>query len=113
MINGVGTDIIEISRIRDMMSNPKFLQKGFTDSEILYIENSPCRCAGIFCAKEAVAKALGLGLSKIGIKNIEITHTELGQPVANVVGFNYTFQISISHCSDYATAVAFCQKKGV
>ena len=108
MIKGIGTDITEIRRIKDAMSKEGFLEKVFNPEEIEYINGCPSRCAGLFCAKEAVSKATGLGLAKAGIKNIHISHTEEGVPTAKIEGTDYALHLSISHGKDYATAVAVC-----
>ncbi|MBO7209195.1 MAG: holo-ACP synthase [Clostridia bacterium] len=111
MIRGLGTDIVEIKRIEKAMAKEGFLEKVFNPEEIEYIKDNPLRCAGLFCAKEAVAKATGLGLSKTGIKNIHISHTKEGQPVVTVENCNYEFLLSISHSENYATATAICLLK--
>ncbi|MBQ4543004.1 MAG: holo-ACP synthase [Clostridia bacterium] len=108
---GIGTDIIEIKRIEKAMAKEGFLEKVFNPEEIEYIKDNPLRCAGLFCAKEAVAKATGLGLSKTGIKNIHISHTKEGAPTATVDGTEYVFHLSISHSENYATATAICLLK--
>lgn len=111
MIKGIGTDIVEIARIKEAMAKEGFLEKVFNPEEIEYIKDNPLRCAGLFCAKEAVAKATGLGLSKTGIKNIHISHTKEGAPVVTVTNCHYEFLLSISHEKHYATATAICLSK--
>ncbi|MCX7905065.1 MAG: holo-ACP synthase, partial [Caloramator sp.] len=65
MIVGIGTDIIEIERIkRAIERNRLFINKIYTENEIEYLKNKNTESyAGYFCAKEAVAKALGTGIS--------------------------------------------------
>jgi holo-[acyl-carrier protein] synthase len=114
-----GTDIIEIERIKKAIKSPRFLNRVFTQREREYIsaKGSPAQtAAGIFCAKEAVLKALGSGLSGgAAFSDIEVTHDALGKPVVALSGktleiFNAKncekIDISISHCQTYA--VAFC-----
>ena len=110
MIKGVGTDIIEIDRIRDAVerSGQPFLNKIFTETEQSYCSrfNDPYpHYAARFAAKEAVVKALGTGLRN-GLEwtDIEIRSDELGKPSAHVNG--ETLQVSLSHCRTHATAVA-------
>ena len=66
MILGVGTDIIEIDRIKRAMDNTSgFLERIFTDKEIKYLSENSNRIesiAGNFAVKEAVSKALGTGI---------------------------------------------------
>ena len=50
----IGVDILEISKIRKLMKNEKFLNRFFSDAEISYIKSSAKAdetCAGIFAAK--------------------------------------------------------------
>lgn len=113
MILGIGTDIIEVPRIKKSISNKAFFNKFFTESERLYIlshKNSHVEqcAAGIFCAKEACVKAIGTGFSHIRPNQIEIYHEVNGKPHIQIIGVkNYsdvTFELSISHIKDYATA---------
>lgn len=67
-----GIDICEIDRIRGILQKygEKFLKKTFTDSEINYCTSNPKlaaqRLAVRFAAKEAVSKALGVGINRLG-----------------------------------------------
>lgn len=110
-IVGIGTDIIEISRVKSAMEkNSAFLKKLFCESEIMYITgkgNKYQTAAGYFCAKEAVAKALGTGFSGLSPVDIVISNEPTGKPVAKINGReDLTVSLSISHCESYATAVA-------
>jgi len=112
---GLGTDIIEIERIRKNM-NERFLHRVFTDKERKRIEGKSYRAAGIFAAKEAASKALGTGISGFGWRDIEILKKESGEPyiclhgkaeeIAKERGIK-EMEISISHCRTYATAVVW------
>ena len=75
MIKGVGTDIIEISRIEKLLSqhSEKGLLRIFTDKEISYCSKKRKNAesfAGRFAAKEALFKATGIGW-RDGLKWIE------------------------------------------
>lgn len=100
MIIGIGTDIIEINRCKDLLLKDK--GKIFTKYECEYLnkKNNSESIAGLFCAKEACIKALGGGYF---LKDIEILHTDLGAPFIKNIN-DKKFLISISHCKDYATA---------
>ena len=68
MIQGIGVDLIEIHRIQSSIDEfgETFLQKIFTDSEIVYCrsrKNPAQHFAARFAAKEAVSKALATGWS--------------------------------------------------
>lgn len=102
----IGVDILEISRIRKLMENEKFLNRFFSDAEISYIESSAKAdetCAGIFAAKEAIIKALNGNLAGLQYKDISIERKN-DVPFAYVNGIN--FFVSISHDGDYAISIA-------
>lgn len=111
-MRGLGTDIIEIARIERALGNQSFLARVYTQHEQNYLKSvgkmAAQSASGIFCAKEAVAKALGSGFSKgLKLTDIEITHTALGAPEVRISGRSeLRLLLSISHCRDYATATA-------
>ena len=118
MIKGIGTDIIEINRIKNILKNSKFIKKCFTINEIEYLSNkNPESTAGYFCAKEAVSKALGTGFSGFCIKDIEVIKKDSAPfimlhnkalEIANEKGIK-NIHITISHCRDYAVAYAVAE----
>lgn len=108
-MTGLGTDIIEIARIARAIQRDSFVRHTFTVCEQEWLNtkggNKAESAAGLFCAKEAVAKALGTGFQRgLNLKDIEITHDELGAPRVKKPQKN--FLLSISHCREYATATA-------
>ena len=116
MIKGIGIDIIEVKRIRDIMVKygDKFFQRILTQSEIDYCKsftaNPEVHFAGRFASKEAYSKSIGTGISKhFGWKDIEILNDSLGKPYIHQVKenefTNFKYEISISHTHDYACAV--------
>ncbi|MCB6365528.1 holo-ACP synthase [Intestinibacillus massiliensis] len=117
-MRGLGTDIIEISRIAEAIRKARFVQRVYTEAEQAYLRDAgdlaAQSAAGLFCAKEAVAKALGTGLAQgVAFADIEISHTAAGAPQAHVRGHEgLQILISISHCKDYATATALIQEGG-
>ncbi len=83
MIIGIGTDIVEISRIKKTLENDKFIKRVFTEAEIRFAEKTERQVeiyAGTFASKEAVSKALGTGLRKFNLIDIEVLRDELGKP---------------------------------
>ena len=73
-IYGIGTDIVEIDRIKKLIKNKILLKRIFDSKEIikcLQVKNSSNCFAKRFAAKEAFSKALGTGISK-GIRYNEI-----------------------------------------
>lgn len=122
MIKGVGIDIIEVDRIKNIvLKNDRFLEKVFTKLEISYIESrnkNSNTISGLFAAKEAISKALGTGIRGFAWTDIEITHDELGKPIANLKGkakeiLNSqkvsNLSISISHNKENAIAIAILE----
>ncbi len=117
-IDGIGNDIIEVQRISDAIKRlgPRFLDKIFTLREQTYClshkESSPY-FAGRFAAKEAIVKALGIGFRE-GIRwtDIEIINDSLGKPCVFLSPSLFKrfpdtkLLVTISHCKDYASAVA-------
>ena len=85
-IFGIGTDIVNIRRIEQLLKKHKFSFKNkiFSKKEISYCEkrkNSGAFYAKRFAAKEAFTKALGTGIRKgVNLKNIEITNNVHGKP---------------------------------
>ena len=76
MILGIGIDIVEIDRIKNIIEkwNFHFLNKVYTLDERKYCEKKINQrfqsYAGYFAAKEACSKALGTGISGIKWKDI-------------------------------------------
>jgi holo-[acyl-carrier protein] synthase len=114
VIIGIGTDIIEISRIEKAISNRGFLTKYFTTAENgLFEHKKPQSVAGNFAAKEAVAKALATGFTVFSPIDIEVLRQPSGEPYVLLYGKAKlladekaikTIHISISHCVEYAIA---------
>ena len=117
----VGTDIVEVSRIRKMIESKgdRFLSKIYGKVEVEYCstrENPALHYAGRFSAKEAVKKALlSSGLfTYILLKDIVIGRDISGVPTVMVpkdMSEKGSVNISISHTDNYATATAIFQLK--
>ena len=116
MIIGIGTDIIEIERVRRAVAGVHFKDKVFTTKEQNYCESrgaqSAASYAARFAAKEAFFKSLGTGIFT-NLTEVEILNDELGKPQIFLYGKAKTFFenlraekifVSLSHCKDYATA---------
>ena len=112
-----GTDIIEIKRIKESIDElkDKFVERVYTDKEIIYCESKKNQkyqhYAARFAAKEAVFKAISSKLNNkydIGWRHIEVINDENGRPHVNLLNINIPeieeMDISISHCKEYATA---------
>ncbi len=112
MIQGIGTDIVEVSRIAKAMKRWKkhFLTHVFSEEEIEYCNRhkfSAEHFAGRFTAKEAIIKALP-DTTNLEWKDIKILNHENGKPycILNKKKIKGTIHISISHTRTYATAFA-------
>ena len=85
-IFGIGTDIVNIKRMEKSLKRhgSKFKNRIFSKNEISYCEkkNNPTAFyAKRFAAKEALSKALGVGIRKgLNLKNIEISNDIYGKP---------------------------------
>ncbi len=115
MIIGIGTDIVEISRLEKSLESIK--THCFTASEIAYAEkfrDDTAHFAGRWAAKEAFAKALGTGFGEsCAWQDLEIVNTENGKPQMRISGTalqtftalsGKTIHLSISHEKNYASA---------
>jgi len=119
MIKSIGTDIIELERIRQFVERgPHYIRRVFTEMEIRLGEargNALSYYAGRFAAKEAVAKCLG---PPLGWHDVEILALDSGRPLVELHGAAINaadggrISISISHCRAYATAVAILETDG-
>lgn len=119
MVKGIGTDIIEIDRVKKavLKGGDKFLGRIFTAGEISYCSTrkNPYPCyAARFAAKEAVLKSLGTGLNGCGWKDIEIYNLSGGAPgvrlsgrAANLAGRQGVGEVLLSISHDRGRALAF------
>jgi len=92
MIHGIGTDIVEVSRIEESLSRfgEAFAQRILTEREWLVFKQSstPARyVAKRFAAKEACAKALGTGLRRgVFWRDMGVVNLRSGQPTLALTG---------------------------
>ena len=81
---GNGVDIIQNSRIKKLLKNPRFLLRVFSKNEIKAskkIKNKTNFFAKRFAAKEAFVKSIGTGFRKsINFKDIYVKNNRLGKP---------------------------------
>lgn len=87
---GIGTDLVELDRFRAVLArSPGLVDRLFTPAERSYAERrtDPTeRFAARFAAKEAVLKALGLGLGRVAFREIEVFRAESGAPSVQLHG---------------------------
>ncbi|MFC2069769.1 holo-ACP synthase [Chloroflexota bacterium] len=84
----IGTDIIEVNRIRKALDRwgERFLSRIYTEPELKICKNKPERLASRFAGKEAVMKALGTGAVGVSWKEIEIVSEPGGKPIVRLYG---------------------------
>jgi len=119
-IIGIGVDIIQNNRIKNLLKNKKFLGRIYSDRELKLSKQNKNKVAYFakrFAAKEAFSKALGTGFrSGLEFKDIEIVNDKVGKPlyvknkkiikiVKNKFKIkNFNSFLSISDEKDYSTA---------
>ena len=115
----VGIDVVKVERFDKHIAEDSFLNKYFSDYESNYIFTRPNpreTLAGLYAAKEAFLKALGLGIGGgIDLKHIEINHEKSGRPFVKIVDKNAlvkfeefnvkNIDLSISHTDNLSTAI--------
>jgi len=124
VIYGIGTDIVEISRIAEMKSLSSFAEKILSSNELeiasQYKNDKLIKyLAKQFAAKEAISKAFGTGIRKpILMKDIEIMRDKIGKPYLNplaevkktIIDLGITkSHVSLADESEYVIAFAILE----
>jgi holo-[acyl-carrier protein] synthase len=120
MALSTGVDIVELDRIQKALERhgDRFLARIYTPEEILRYRDRLPELAARFAAKEAISKALGVGLNHIsaygiGWQDAEVLPDPLGKPFVRLSGRAQAlaeeqglrqWSISLSHSHDYAVA---------
>ena len=126
-IIGIGVDIVENKRIGSLIRNKKFLARIFGENEIFNskkVKNKMNYFSKRFASKEALAKAIGTGISKgLNFKDIEVVNNGHGKPYylnsSKLKNFiikkkkikNFNLFLSISDEKEYSIAFAIIQTK--
>jgi holo-[acyl-carrier protein] synthase len=119
LVVGVGSDLVEIPRFRLALERrPKLAERLFSDDERAYaarFRESVPHLAARFGAKEAVMKALGVGLWKFAMRDVEVVRLASGQPrlalygkaaeLADARGIT-GWELTLTHSDFMAMAVA-------
>jgi holo-[acyl-carrier protein] synthase len=122
VIVGLGMDVVDVARIRRILEGPpdrveRFLARVFTRGERATcdaVRDRATRYAARFAAKEAVMKALGVGLGAFAFHDVEVLKLDSGAPDLRVTGTAAVlagergvtaWQISLSHSVTTAGAV--------
>jgi holo-[acyl-carrier protein] synthase len=112
-----GIDLIDIARVQQAVDRHgrRFLERVFTPLELAECSGRIDSLAGRFAAKEAVAKALGVGIGQVGWKEIEVQRGPTNAPTLHLYGTAavlaaelglQTWSISLSHTQTHAIAMA-------
>jgi holo-[acyl-carrier protein] synthase len=121
----LGVDLIEIARVERALARfgDRFLERVFTPAEIVHSRGRLPELAARFAAKEAVSKALGVGvrmLSPMGIdwRDVEVTADRQGKPLLQLYGRAAErsqelglaeWEVSLSHSRELAIALVGAQ----
>jgi len=124
MIVGIGTDITEVARVRDMVERhgDRFLKRVFTEEELRYAMDkarSEEHLAVRFAAKEAVLKAIKTGVGPgTSMREVEVLRGGKGEPEVKLHGRTAQVaaakgvrkvHVSLSHTAEYGVAFAVCE----
>jgi phosphopantetheine--protein transferase-like protein len=117
-VRGLGTDLVEVERFRlAVHRRANLAQRLFTDGERAYADEQrdPVKSlAARFGAKEAVMKALGVGLGAFAFHDVEVVRDGDGAPSVMLHGAAAdlaaergvsAWQVSLSHTDATAMAV--------
>lgn len=120
MIFGIGTDIVELDRVRRMLERHRDLSRIFGEREraLLAQKNTLGTYAAHFCAKEAFAKALGTGVRGFSLYEVELLRDVMGKPFyalsgraeALVTAQGLLIHVSITHDRTRAMAFAVAER---
>ncbi|MBX7213237.1 MAG: holo-ACP synthase [Thermoflexales bacterium] len=115
-----GVDILHVQRVQEALARhgERFLARVYTPAEIAYCRGRAPELAARFAAKEAAAKALGVGMrvlsrQGVGWHEIEIERDVLGKPHLSLTGSAaeraqrlglIRWSLSIAHEREYAIA---------
>lgn len=128
MIIGIGTDLVEIGRVRRFLegeSGRRFLERVLTPAERELAQERRGRLAefvaGRFAAKEAVVKAFGTGIGGVtGFHDVEVLQQEGGRPAVVLsegarerlgLPAGTLIHLSITHTGELAAAYAVVETR--
>jgi holo-[acyl-carrier protein] synthase len=126
MIFGIGTDIVEVQRIKSSIENygERFLGRIFTDYEReyceIYGEKKYLHYAARFASKEAFSKAIGTGITKgFKFKEVGIKNLPSGKPELILEGTmqekygSYNHFVTLSHTDGNAIATIVIEENNI
>ncbi|MBO4867906.1 MAG: holo-ACP synthase [Ruminococcus sp.] len=118
----VGTDLVEVERIRKSCQRESFVNRVYAEVEKEYFKKfrDPAESmAGSWAAKEAFSKSLGTGVRGFELTEAAVVRDELGCPHLELTGKaeeiarerGLDFSLSITHTKEYASAVVIAFPK--
>ena len=115
----VGTDLVEIERIKKSIKNERFMKRIFSTRELEELKVKGFKVQSVaanFCAKEAFLKSIGKGLGYMKLNKIELLRKNSGEPYLLISDDNFnnkykkaSFSISITHTKEYALATVVAE----
>lgn len=108
-----GIDIESVSRFKSL--DESFFNAVFTKQEQIYCRKQAFpsqHFCGLYCAKEALSKAVGGIVKNLPYIKIVVRHDKSGQPFFEKIPelANLEIALSISHTADFAVAVVTIKK---
>lgn len=118
----VGTDLIEIERIKKSCQSRHFCERVYSEKELTLFsqkKNPYESMAANWAAKESFAKALGTGVEGFSLNEVSCLRDKAGCPYLELTGNallaaekrGLTFAVSLSHIKDIASAVVIAYEK--
>jgi len=122
---GLGIDAVDLDRFRTVLGRrPRLARRIFTEDELAYARGAPDpvpRLATRFATKEAVMKALGVGLWSFGLRDVEVVRHGLDAPtvvlhgpaadLAEAAGAT-RWHLSLTHTDTVAMAAVVAERDG-
>ena len=126
-ILGIGVDVVQNKRIKNLINNKVFIKRTFGKNEVYLSKKTVNKVnyfAKRFAAKEAFAKSIGTGFrNDLNFKDIEILNDKIGKPyffktkkINNIIFKRFKTKrfnlfLSISDEKDYSVAFTILQTK--
>ncbi len=126
-ILGIGVDVVQNKRIKNLINNKVFIKRTFGKNEVNLSKKTVNKVnyfAKRFAAKEAFAKSIGTGFrNDLNFKDIEILNDKIGKPyffrtkkINNIIFKKFKTKrfnlfLSISDEKDYSVAFTILQTK--
>ena len=126
-ILGIGIDLIQNKRIKNLIKNKFFLNRTFGKKELLLSKKNKNKLnffAKRFAAKESLSESLGTGFrNNLNFKDIQILNTKLGKPyylkskkIDKIINKRFKIKkydlfLSISDEKEYSIAFTILQTK--